>query len=302
MMGATQSSALQIEDFASQPIWVESNTVFGTTASVDVANLRWDLRNTPTILTSLSTFEVETNLMIGPSRVGAFAVSSFGSCLFLPDPNLPSNVWVGPIYQAVFNSSGRAIGIFNFDSGIAENLMSDLPKVQITPFVSELEVFGLIPAGERLKFLLPAPARSTDLLTYYSGWTTSAEQQDQSSNLGPIAFASRLAKSILAQQKKTVLEDEAIEIAQRSVNDACVFVERELPDAAPSVMLSDDGVLMLQWRNADQGVLLIFTGDGTGSVSIKLRGGIYSVPGDDFSIDDKLPASAQDAIAGIVNP
>jgi hypothetical protein len=65
-------------------------------------------------------------------------------------------------------------------------------------------------------------------------------------------------------------------------------------------MISDDGIVMLQWRSADRGVLLIFTADGTASYSIKRAGGLYSTNREEFPLSDDLPVTVRSEIDTIV--
>src|SRR5262249_21235720 len=66
---------------------------------------------------------------------------------------------------------------------------------------------------------------------------------------------SSLSRKIREVYEHTQLDDEATELARRAVNDAIKFVEFSLPGGSPLVMLSDDGVLSIQWRHKNSGVM-----------------------------------------------
>ena len=99
---------------------------------------------------------------------------------------------------------------------------------------------------------------------------------------------SPLANKIRAVYESTQLDEDAAELARHAVNDAIKFVDFNLPEGEPLVMISDDGVLSLQWRLGSRGVMLVFTGDDTGTYSIKNPGGSYAVGAKDFPLEDGL--------------
>ena len=107
---------------------------------------------------------------------------------------------------------------------------------------------------------------------------------------------SRLAKKIRAVYEIAELEKDAAEPARRAVNDAIKFVDFNLPGGEPLVMLSDDGVLSLQWRRGERGVMLLFPGDGTGTYSIKEPGGSYAIGARDFPLEAGLVEEVRAAI------
>jgi hypothetical protein len=107
---------------------------------------------------------------------------------------------------------------------------------------------------------------------------------------------SGLAKRIRAVYENTELDEDAVGSTRRAVNDAIRFVDFSLPRGEPLVMLSDDGVLSLQWRLGNRGVMLVFTGDGTGTYSIKEPEGSYAVGAKDFRLEDGLIEEVKAAI------
>jgi hypothetical protein len=107
---------------------------------------------------------------------------------------------------------------------------------------------------------------------------------------------SKLAENIRSVREKVSLEDGAIEVANRAVGEACEFVNREIPDESPIAMVFDDGTVVLQWRRADSGALLIFPGDGTVTYSTKPVGGQYTPDGIELSISESLPKHVRSSI------
>lgn len=105
-----------------------------------------------------------------------------------------------------------------------------------------------------------------------------------------------LADRIRAVYESTTLDEDFREPARRAVNDAIAFVDFNLPEGTPIVMLSDDGVLTLQWRLDDCGVMIVFTGDGTGTYSIKEPGGYYAVGAKEFNLAEGLDEQIRTAI------
>ncbi len=107
---------------------------------------------------------------------------------------------------------------------------------------------------------------------------------------------SSLSRKIREAYQSAQLDHDAAETARRAVNDAIGFVDFNLPGGKPLVMLSDDGVLSVQWRLGHLGVMLVFTGDGTGTYSIKRPGGSYAVGAKDFRLEDGLADEVRAAI------
>ena len=97
------------------------------------------------------------------------------------------------------------------------------------------------------------------------------------------------------------IDTEYLDSARAAVSQAATVVQRNHLQGSPRIMMSDDGVLTLQWRNENQGVALIFTGDGTVSVALKNAQQIYSDSlQDDLSINEPLPGGFFAALNAIV--
>jgi hypothetical protein len=229
-------------------------------------------------------------------------------------PNRERHSW---IFFAIGDERyfSRAVGLVNLNSGIQAGSEGGVPEFSMWPFVADTyNVFGYILRGERPTFLRFAAEQLPNAVVNVTTWvnfthsalTPVVEDLNRSvpvaiASQQDVSDASQLAKAIRATHSRTVLDNDVVESARRAVDEACAFVERELPNYSPTVMLSDDGVVMLQWRSPDTGVLLIFTGDGTGSFSIKKPGGRYSEGTEEFSIAGAIPVDARAAIDSIVS-
>jgi hypothetical protein len=133
-----------------------------------------------------------------------------------------------------------------------------------------------------------APLLSYNLLSNSASAIESSGPPDDCAVSVSVAVHSALAKRIRTEYESTQLDRDAAEAARRAVNDAIRFVDFNLPGGEPLVMLSDDGVLSLQWRLGDRGVMLVFTGDATGTYSIKEPGGFYATGAEDFPLERGL--------------
>ena len=71
-------------------------------------------------------------------------------------------------------------------------------------------------------------------------------------------------------------------------------------DYEPRVMISDDGILTLQWQHNELGVALLFAGDGTVSIAFRSPGRFYAEGGIEVSVDEPLPAEFHEALRRII--
>jgi hypothetical protein len=259
-------------------------------------------------------FRLEANATVGPSRQGIFLTSTtFGSQLFLSDPSLPPNVWAGPIKYALLLSGANTVGVLALNAGTSWDETGNLLQSDKWPFLADpFNLMGLLLRGDQSAFLTASTSLSAGAFNNLFACSGIASEDRKpvigflsgSSFLGDsrsdISESSPLVRTIRIVHARAVLESGAAETAQRAVGDACAFVERAIPNYRPSVMLSDDGAVLLQWRKADRGVLLIFTGDGTANFSLKEPGGRYTSGGDEFSIAGSVPTKIKAAIDRVV--
>jgi hypothetical protein len=99
--------------------------------------------------------------------------------------------------------------------------------------------------------------------------------------------------------ERTSVDPEYSQAAQLATRDAAEFARREFPNSSPHIELSDDGVLTLQWVAPEKGLILVFTGDGTATHSIKTPGRFYATSGKEFELSTGLPVEVRDALREI---
>jgi hypothetical protein len=116
----------------------------------------------------------------------------------------------------------------------------------------------------------------------------------------PSIVASKLAELIAAERLIAKIDKANFAIADAATHDAMIMVRRVKLGGTPHILLSDDGILALQWQRGEYGVALLFAGDGVASISFRRPGKFYAENGIDVSIYDDLPADFNDAIAAIL--
>jgi hypothetical protein len=121
--------------------------------------------------------------------------------------------------------------------------------------------------------------------------------------LGPEAVApsdETVTLRIETAYRLATIEEDAREIAKAAVADAKGFSVRHRFASDPIILVSDDGVLTLQWRRENRGVMVIFTGDHTATYSVKEPGGYYASNGQEFDLAGALPVDLRRAIDSLV--
>jgi hypothetical protein len=113
-----------------------------------------------------------------------------------------------------------------------------------------------------------------------------------------LSIVDRLAHSV----DLSVVDHEFLEKARAAQSQAVTLVQRNRLTGHPRVMISDDGVLTLQWRNGvNEGAALIFPGDGTVSFALKNAHQTYSDSGlDGAPLDTALPDEFLAALKALV--
>jgi hypothetical protein len=112
--------------------------------------------------------------------------------------------------------------------------------------------------------------------------------------------ASRLAELIAAERFIAKIDEANVAIADAATHDAMMMVSRVNLGGTPHILLSDDGILALQWQRGEYGVALLFAGDGVASIAFRRPGQFYAENGIDIAISDDLPASFNEALAAIL--
>ena len=96
----------------------------------------------------------------------------------------------------------------------------------------------------------------------------------------------RLEKLINEEKDASQIEDDCILYADASVRDALALIRRFNLSGAQNVVLSEDGILTIQWRKGRLGALMVFTGDGNVAISTAAPGKLYSQSPTQFPITD----------------
>ena len=112
-----------------------------------------------------------------------------------------------------------------------------------------------------------------------------------------VSILDRLAYSV----DQSAIDPEFLDKARATKVQAVTFVRRNRLTGNPRVMMSDDGVLTLQWRNGVNGAALIFPGDGTVSFAVKNAHKNYLNSGlDEAPLDAPLPHEFHAALQALV--
>lgn len=96
------------------------------------------------------------------------------------------------------------------------------------------------------------------------------------------------------------VDEDSLDAARLAVGQAIEFIHRNDLPGRPRVMMSDDGVLTLQWRGDELGAALVFTGDGTVSVAFKNAEKSYSETREDVALDAPAPPTFVSLVETIV--
>jgi hypothetical protein len=112
----------------------------------------------------------------------------------------------------------------------------------------------------------------------------------------PTAQTDGVPNSIVVAYRNAMIDQAAILDAERAVAQAVAFSRRVLSGRHPLIDMSEDGVLTLQWRQRDRGVLLIFTGDSTVGCSMRRPGSPYSADNVTIGVEESLPSDLTLAI------
>lgn len=82
-----------------------------------------------------------------------------------------------------------------------------------------------------------------------------------------------------------------------AISDAATLIRNNDLQGSPQILLSDDGLLTIEWHRGNRGAMLLFAGDGIVTIAIRRPGVGYAENGEDAPLDGKLPQSFYDAIA-----
>jgi hypothetical protein len=113
------------------------------------------------------------------------------------------------------------------------------------------------------------------------------------------AGESALASKIRAVKAATIFDDDAKADGERALAEAVSFVNHYIPRATPRIMISSDGVILLQWQTESDGVALVFPGDGCVVFSMKSSNHNYTDSGIEFGLNDSLPTILKSKIGSL---
>jgi hypothetical protein len=112
-----------------------------------------------------------------------------------------------------------------------------------------------------------------------------------------------LPETIQALVPKTEWELRHQEVGRQAITQAAYFAGASLPTVQmPTVMLSDEGIVGLQWRNDRCGVLLLFAGDHKASYSVRDETHDYASNETEFLLTEGPPLELLDAIRNARRP
>ena len=110
----------------------------------------------------------------------------------------------------------------------------------------------------------------------------------------------KLADLIAVQRVAAYVDPDKAVIADAATRDATTMLASTNFGGTPRVMLSDDGILAVQWERGQFGVALLFAGDGIASISFRKPGQFYAENGVDVLISEELPQSFYEALSAVL--
>ena len=99
----------------------------------------------------------------------------------------------------------------------------------------------------------------------------------------------RLERRVSLERQSSPIDDDSLIYADNAVRDALQVIRRCNLSDAENVLLSEDGILSIQWRNLTSGAAMVFTGDGKIAASVATPGKLYSQKPLQFRVTDPLP-------------
>jgi hypothetical protein len=150
-----------------------------------------------------------------------------------------------------------------------------------------------------LPFFYPDEVSSQDPRPLLSGREPALVQSNTDAPVAPTD--NPLVVRILDERRRAQVEAGSVAQADLAVGDAISLVQRTGLSSDPNVMLSDDGILALQWQSGELGVALLFAGDGVASIAFRRPGQLYADNGVDISVDEDLPESFKIVLSAILS-
>ncbi|MEY9494520.1 hypothetical protein ABIF33_003540 [Bradyrhizobium elkanii] len=81
----------------------------------------------------------------------------------------------------------------------------------------------------------------------------------------------KLEKLVSFERNSTDIDEECVGYADAAVREAISVIRRHNLSSAENIMMSQDGILSIQWRRRDRGAAMAFTGDGMVAISVAGR-------------------------------
>jgi hypothetical protein len=150
--------------------------------------------------------------------------------------------------------------------------------------------FLVLPASASVIFVLSVNLSGTQILDTVGYQELCKDSVSKTGNYVsiPSIVASRLAELIAAERLIAKIDKANFAIADAATHDAMIMIRRVKLGGTPHILLSDDGILALQWQRGEYGVTLLFAGDGVASISFRRPGKFYAENGIDVSIYERL--------------
>lgn len=101
-------------------------------------------------------------------------------------------------------------------------------------------------------------------------------------------------------EHREYIEAEFRDNAAKSVAESVNFIHRYRPGLPPTVDISDEGMVTLEWNNRSAGLMLVFSGDGIASYATKDSNGFYGPAITEFLLSNGLPVDLETAIEGFL--
>jgi hypothetical protein len=79
--------------------------------------------------------------------------------------------------------------------------------------------------------------------------------------------------------------------------DAATLIRGNDLPGRPQIVISEDGIVTMEWHRGDRGAVLLFLGDGTVAMSLRQPGRGYAENSESMSVMGKIPPMFIGAIA-----
>lgn len=84
-----------------------------------------------------------------------------------------------------------------------------------------------------------------------------------------------------------------------AMSDAASLIRRNDLSGNPQIVISDDGILTIEWHRGDHGVVLLFAGDESVAISFRSPGIGYAENEMRVSVHNTLPSAFSEALMQI---